>query len=106
MHMLHSSIVLSSIVQLQQLLIFSINEQRRSTHRREEIDMTTMITASATFGARVANFFNGLRARRARYAIYRETLRELEALRERELNDLGIHRAAIRGIAYQAAYQG
>ncbi|NNE86993.1 MAG: DUF1127 domain-containing protein [Silicimonas sp.] len=68
--------------------------------------MTTMTTASASFGARVANIFDGLRTRRAQYAVYRTTLRELEALSERELADLGIHRAEIRGIAYQAAYQG
>lgn len=69
--------------------------------------MTTMnIASSAHFGARVANMFNGLRARRAQYAVYRTTIRELEALSERELNDLGIHRSAIRGIAYKAAYEG
>lgn len=68
--------------------------------------MTAMNTASAAFGARVAKFFNALRARRAKYVVYRETLRELEALSARELNDLGITRGEIRGIAYQAAYKG
>lgn len=68
--------------------------------------MNTINTSSASFGARVANLFNGLRARRAQYAVYRETLRELEALSDRELIDLGITRGEIRGIAYQAAYQG
>ena len=68
--------------------------------------MNTMNTSSASFGARVANYFNGLRARRAKYAVYRETLHELETLSDRELNDLGITRGEIRGIAYQAAYQG
>lgn len=69
--------------------------------------MTTMnTTSSAPVGARVANFFNGLRARSAQYAVYRKTISELESLSERELNDLGINRATIRGIAYQAAYEG
>lgn len=69
--------------------------------------MTTMnTTSSAPVGARVANILNGLRARRAQYAVYRTTMRELEELSERELNDLGIHRSAIRGIAYKAAYEG
>ena len=63
-------------------------------------------TSSASFGGRVANFFTGLRARRAKYAVYRETLRELQSLSDRELNDLGITRGEIRGIAYQAAYKG
>ena len=69
--------------------------------------MTTMnLTASAPFGARVANIFSGLRARRAQYATYRTTMRELESLSDRELADLGIARATIRSIAYQAAYEG
>ena len=69
--------------------------------------MTTMnSTASASFGARVANVISGIRARRAKYAVYRSTMRELDALSERELNDLGINRASIRAIAYQAAYEG
>ena len=34
---------------------------------------------------------------------YRETVRELESLSERELSDLGIGRADIRDIARQAA---
>ena len=68
--------------------------------------MTALNTASVSFGARVSNYFNGLRARRAKYVVYRETLGELEALSDRELNDLGITRGEIRGIAYQAAYQG
>ena len=69
--------------------------------------MTTMnLTASAPFGARVANICSGLRARRAQYATYRTTMRELESLSDRELADLGIARATIRSIAYQAAYEG
>lgn len=73
----------------------------------KETDMTTMnTTASVPFGARVVEYFNGLRARRAQYTVYRTTLRELESLSERELEDLGIHRGSIRAIAYQAAYEG
>ncbi len=62
--------------------------------------------ATAPIGARVANFFNGLRARRAQYAVYRTTLNELQNLSERELNDLGMSRANIRAVAYKAAYEG
>ena len=69
--------------------------------------MTPMnTTASAPFGARVANYFNSWRASRAQYAVYRTTMRELEALSERELDDLGINRANIRAIAYKAAFEG
>ena len=36
--------------------------------------------------------------------VYRQTVRELGALSERELADLGIHRAMITKIAHEAAY--
>jgi uncharacterized protein YjiS (DUF1127 family) len=36
--------------------------------------------------------------------MYSQTARELDALTDRELADLGIHRASIRQIAIQAAY--
>lgn len=39
-----------------------------------------------------------------RNALYRQTLRELNVLTERELADLGIHRSQIRLIATEAAY--
>nr|WP_267140380.1 DUF1127 domain-containing protein [Anianabacter salinae] len=45
-----------------------------------------------------------LRARWESYKVYRRTVSELAALSDRELNDLGLHRSSIRGIAYEAAY--
>lgn len=39
-----------------------------------------------------------------RRAVYSRTVRELEALSDRELSDLGIARVSIRDIAAQAAY--
>lgn len=39
-----------------------------------------------------------------RYKMYRQTVRELAALSDRELNDLGIARSSIRSIAMEAAY--
>ncbi|RMH42256.1 MAG: DUF1127 domain-containing protein [Alphaproteobacteria bacterium] len=39
-----------------------------------------------------------------RHRLYRQTLNELASLSDRELNDLGLSRAMIRGIAYEAAY--
>ncbi len=39
-----------------------------------------------------------------KYALYRQTLRELNALTDRELNDLGIHASMIDGIAREAAW--
>lgn len=70
--------------------------------------MSTMNTVNTapSFGTRIANFFTTLSARRAQYAVYLTTVRELESLSARELNDLGIHHGSIRAIAYQAAYEG
>lgn len=41
---------------------------------------------------------------RARAAVYRQTIRELNALTARDLADLGIHRSMISRIAHEAAY--
>lgn len=42
--------------------------------------------------------------RTAKYRLYRRTLGELANLTDRDLADLGIHRADIRDIAADAAY--
>ncbi|TJZ79950.1 DUF1127 domain-containing protein [Paracoccus hibiscisoli] len=41
---------------------------------------------------------------RARRAIYRQTVRELNALTTRDLDDLGINRSMIAGLAHEAAW--
>lgn len=43
--------------------------------------------------------------RRARNKIYRETLNELRALSDRDLSDLGLSRASIHSVAWEAANQ-
>lgn len=40
----------------------------------------------------------------ARRAVYRQTVRELNALTNRDLDDLGINRSMIRGLAHSAAW--
>lgn len=45
-----------------------------------------------------------IRARLARRRIFNRTFRELSALSERELADLGLSRSMIRRLAWQAAY--
>lgn len=62
----------------------------------------------STLFARVhrAPTFGGIAERIARYRTYRSTLNELQALNERELQDLGIPRGSLRSIAYKAAYDG
>ncbi|MGB0440129.1 MAG: DUF1127 domain-containing protein [Primorskyibacter sp.] len=46
--------------------------------------------------------FDQWRARRATYA---QTLRELRALSDRDLADLGLNRSMLRGVALEAAQQ-
>ncbi|WCR20039.1 DUF1127 domain-containing protein [Paracoccus alcaliphilus] len=41
---------------------------------------------------------------RARRAVYRQTVRELNALTARDLQDLGISRSMIPGLAREAAW--
>ncbi len=45
-----------------------------------------------------------LRAAVQRRRVYAQTLRELKALSDRDLADLGIHRSMIRTVAREAAY--
>ena len=56
--------------------------------------------------ARRAGIIGGLTQRVKRYRTYRQTLDELEAMSDRELEDLNISRHMMRGIAYRAAYEG
>lgn len=51
---------------------------------------------NATIQAQLARF--------AQYNVYRHTLNELEALSERELDDLGLSSLVLRDVAYEAAY--
>ncbi|MAL27001.1 MAG: hypothetical protein CL820_14175 [Croceicoccus sp.] len=41
---------------------------------------------------------------RARRAVYRQTVRELNALTARDLDDLGINRSMITRLAHEAAW--
>ena len=53
---------------------------------------------------RVAGVTGSLRDSWRRFRVYRQTVRELNALGDRELADLGIHRSNIGAIATEAAY--
>ena len=54
-------------------------------------------------GGRIREFLGAVSRRTARQSVYRKTLRELRALADRDLADLGIARADIRRIAWEAA---
>ena len=53
---------------------------------------------------RVVNGVKGFFKGDERRAVYRQTVRELEALSARDLADLGIHRSMIETVAHEAAY--
>ncbi len=72
-----------------------------------------MAYASQSTAPRPTGFFarlNGLRDAlntvKQRRAVYSRTLQELQALSNRELADLGIHRSEIPRIAAEAAFKG
>lgn len=52
----------------------------------------------------VGGFLKSIRAALERRAVYARTVRELNALTDRELADLGISRVSIRDLAAEAAY--
>ena len=53
---------------------------------------------------RIAKFVADLRDNMARRSVYRQTMRELNELSDRDLSDLGMCRANIRSVAYEAAW--
>lgn len=54
---------------------------------------------------RIATMLTNFREHRTRRKVYLRTFRELAALTDRELSDLGLGRSEIRRVAYQAAYE-
>ena len=54
--------------------------------------------------ANVTHIFHTMRDNAAKRKMYRTTVSELSNLTNRELNDLGLSRSAIKGIAFEAAY--
>ncbi|MDJ0821299.1 MAG: DUF1127 domain-containing protein [Paracoccaceae bacterium] len=65
----------------------------------------TLLHGQSGLSARLAALTADLRARFARRQVFRTTVRELSALSDRELADLGLNRSVIRRVAYQAAYE-
>ncbi|WP_299724943.1 DUF1127 domain-containing protein [uncultured Tateyamaria sp.] len=54
--------------------------------------------------ATLAHYFEAAAARHATRRVYKTTLRELQALSNRELADLGLHRSELSRVAWEAAY--
>lgn len=57
-----------------------------------------------TITDRFANVLAGMKAAYQRRRTYDQTLRELSALSDRDLSDLGMHRSMISEVARKAAY--
>ncbi|WP_293576855.1 DUF1127 domain-containing protein [Phaeobacter sp.] len=66
------------------------------------VDTVTSRKGTLSFSLRAA--LDELRGKISRYRLYRETMTELSALSSRELADLGLSRAQLRSVAYEAAY--
>lgn len=60
--------------------------------------------ASFSLADRISAFVAATKVQIARRAVYNQTVRELIALSDRELADLGISRVDIRSVAQEAAY--
>jgi len=66
--------------------------------------VTDIRAAHSGLFERAALVLRALGERHAHYRAYRETLRELASLSDRELSDIGMARSQIRSVAYEHAY--
>ena len=71
------------------MIMAFVNQTRPATH-----------TLAERFDTFRANFAEAS----AKRAVFRKTIHELDALSNRDLADLGIHRSTIKAVAYEAAY--
>jgi uncharacterized protein YjiS (DUF1127 family) len=61
-------------------------------------------TTGKSLGLNLGGLWASLTERYTKYSVYRATVAELDALTDRELADLGLHRSQLRDVAYEAAY--
>lgn len=64
----------------------------------------TQNAAATGLRGRLLNAIQRMQENRARRAVYRQTLRELNTLSNRDLEDLGISRSMVTRLAHEAAY--
>lgn len=60
-------------------------------------------TAHSGLGDRVTAFVGSVIQNVSQYRVYRRTLAELNALSDRELDDIGVNRAMIKSLALETA---
>lgn len=81
------------------------NEPSRSHLSERDATMAYLNQTSAqtsSFTARVAAVFERFAARQRQNRLYRETYNGLNALTDRELSDLGLHRSELARVARDA----
>ncbi|MFD0980821.1 DUF1127 domain-containing protein [Tropicimonas aquimaris] len=61
-------------------------------------------TAAINGNSALTGVLGAARTRLAQYRLYRQTVRELSSLSDRNLADLGLSRSMIRGVARETAY--
>lgn len=66
--------------------------------------VNTSRVAQAGFGEQIVALVGGVKKAMAQRAIFKQTVRELGALSDADLADLGVHRSMIVQMAYEAAY--
>ncbi len=67
---------------------------------------THIATSHRSFFTALGETFSALVQSYVQRRLYRRTLRELDRLGDRELDDLGLHRTSLRSVAYRATYTG
>lgn len=110
MQMLHSSVELKKDCACAAFAYLCLKRTEthifeQSGHSGKMAYETNSIGGGTGVMTRISALITDYRANAARRKIYRETLRELNALSARDLADLGLNRSEIRRVAYQAAYE-
>lgn len=110
MHFLHSSIVRLGDCASAAFSYILVTTQAVQTarYKLDEREAMTVLTFTgfdgATFGQRIAALRATFADKLAKRKIYNATFKELQSLTDRDLNDLGMSRSMIKGIALEAAY--
>jgi uncharacterized protein YjiS (DUF1127 family) len=102
--MLHSGISALFIVQAQHRRIFGVTNCTERIQTMAYASQNTVLRQSRLV-ARLHGLRDMLHTVLQQRAVYNRTLQELQALSNRELADLGIHRSEIPRIAAEAAFK-
>lgn len=65
---------------------------------------TATLHRNASLLGRISTLIASVKESHHRYGLYRQTLRELNQLSDRELHDIGVHPSMFEQIALQTAY--